>query len=88
MTLDQSVLGAVLDSWDRNNTILVNLLRAMPEVGWSQGDGGQSDRGRAVRTHPLRQTCVRFRGCTEFTESCQRGVGRERDRLALAQMLE
>lgn len=28
---DQSLLEAVLDSWDRNNTILVNLLRALPE---------------------------------------------------------
>ncbi len=25
------VLAALLDSWDRNNTILVNLLRALPE---------------------------------------------------------
>src|SRR5687768_8637300 len=32
-TQDQSLLGAVLDSWDRNNTILVNLLRALPEGG-------------------------------------------------------
>ena len=27
----QSVVEAVLDSWDRNNRILVNLLRALPE---------------------------------------------------------
>lgn len=27
------LLEIVLDSWDRNNTILVNLLRAMPEGG-------------------------------------------------------
>lgn len=27
------LLDAVLDSWDRNNTILVNLLRAIPEGG-------------------------------------------------------
>ena len=33
MTFDQSVLGALLDSWDRNNRILVNLLRAVPEGG-------------------------------------------------------
>jgi len=26
-----SVLAALLDSWDRNNTILVNLLRALPQ---------------------------------------------------------
>jgi uncharacterized damage-inducible protein DinB len=28
---DQGLLEALLDSWDRNNTILVNLLRAIPE---------------------------------------------------------
>ena len=30
---DVSLLGAVLDSWDRNNTILINLLRSVPEGG-------------------------------------------------------
>ncbi|MEO5823609.1 MAG: DinB family protein [Vicinamibacteraceae bacterium] len=28
---NDAVLDALLDSWDRNNTILVNLLRAIPE---------------------------------------------------------
>lgn len=28
---DQQLLEALLDSWDRNNAILVNLLRALPE---------------------------------------------------------
>ena len=28
---DQTLLDALLDSWDRNNTILVNLLRALPQ---------------------------------------------------------
>ncbi|MDP1858819.1 MAG: DinB family protein [Gemmatimonadaceae bacterium] len=28
---DELLLAAVLDSWDRNNTILVNLLRALPD---------------------------------------------------------
>jgi uncharacterized damage-inducible protein DinB len=32
-TQDQSLLEALLDSWDRNNAILVNLLRAVPEGG-------------------------------------------------------
>lgn len=32
-TPDQRLLDALLDSWDRNNTILVNLLRALPEGG-------------------------------------------------------
>jgi uncharacterized damage-inducible protein DinB len=30
---DQPLLEALLDSWDRNNTILVNLLSALPEGG-------------------------------------------------------
>ena len=30
---DQHLLEALLDSWDRNNTILVNLLRALPAGG-------------------------------------------------------
>lgn len=32
-TNDQSLLEALLDSWDRNNTILVNLLRTLPQGG-------------------------------------------------------
>jgi uncharacterized damage-inducible protein DinB len=31
MSHDQGLLEALLDSWDRNNTILINLLRALPE---------------------------------------------------------
>lgn len=30
---DQRLLEALLDSWDRSNTILLNLLRALPESG-------------------------------------------------------
>ncbi len=30
---NQTLLAALLDSWDRNNTILRNLLRALPEGG-------------------------------------------------------
>jgi uncharacterized damage-inducible protein DinB len=30
---DQRLLEALLDSWDRNNTILLNLVRALPEGG-------------------------------------------------------
>jgi uncharacterized damage-inducible protein DinB len=35
-TPDQTVLDAVLDSWDRNNAILLNLLQLVPEarLGW------------------------------------------------------
>jgi hypothetical protein len=30
---DQHLLEVLLHSWDRNNTVLVNLLRALPEGG-------------------------------------------------------
>ena len=30
---DSSLLETLLDSWDRNNTILVNRLHALPEGG-------------------------------------------------------
>jgi uncharacterized damage-inducible protein DinB len=30
---DENLLNALLDSWERNNTILLNLLRAVPEDG-------------------------------------------------------
>jgi uncharacterized damage-inducible protein DinB len=30
-TADSQLLDALLDSWDRNNTILINLLRAIPD---------------------------------------------------------
>lgn len=33
MTPINAVANALLDSWDRNNTILLNLLRALPEGG-------------------------------------------------------
>jgi len=33
MSPDQRLLEALLDSWDRNNTILLNLLRALPLGG-------------------------------------------------------
>jgi uncharacterized damage-inducible protein DinB len=32
-TIDQHLLEALLDSWERNNAILVNLLRGLPEGG-------------------------------------------------------
>ena len=32
-TPDQRLLEALLDSWDRSNTILLNLLRSLPEGG-------------------------------------------------------
>jgi uncharacterized damage-inducible protein DinB len=41
---DRSLLDAVLDSWDRNNRITVNLLRALPpgSLGLRAVDGGMT----------------------------------------------
>ncbi len=33
MTSEEPLLNALLDSWDRNNVILINLLRALPDGG-------------------------------------------------------
>ena len=33
MASDQNLLNVLLDSWDRNNTVLINLLRVLPEGG-------------------------------------------------------
>lgn len=43
------VLDALLDSWDRNNTITVNLLRALPEGSL----GLRAVRGRGDRAGDL-----------------------------------
>src|SRR5258708_2728058 len=48
-TRDQSLLEALLDSWDRNNIILLNLLRALPEGGVDGRARLRSPRANAER---------------------------------------
>jgi len=50
-TNDQSLLDALLDSWDRNNTILLNLLRALPEGGLEARALGGSPSVAELFTH-------------------------------------
>lgn len=45
------LLTALLDSWDRNNTILVNLLRAIPEGGLEARAMGDSRSVAEMFTH-------------------------------------
>jgi uncharacterized damage-inducible protein DinB len=45
------LLDALLDSWDRNNTILVNLLRALPESALEIRAGDDSPSIAALFTH-------------------------------------
>jgi uncharacterized damage-inducible protein DinB len=59
-TSDQHLLEALLDSWDRNNTILVNLLRALPEGGLEARamEGGKSVAELFTHIHYVRLVFV------------------------------
>ncbi|HSY98056.1 MAG TPA: DinB family protein [Terriglobales bacterium] len=57
---DQTLLEALLDSWDRNNTILLNLLRALPEGGLEARamEGGPSVAELFMHIHYVRLVFV------------------------------
>src|SRR6267143_1523714 len=48
---DRSLLETLLDSWDRNNTILLNLLHALPEGGLEARVMGGSPSVAELFTH-------------------------------------
>ena len=86
---DQRLLEALLDSWDRNNTIMVNLLRALPEGGLEVRamEGGPSVAELFTHIHYIRLVFV-FEDAPEFA----RDVPKEewvaaRDLSRMAQML-
>ncbi len=64
---DQRLLEALLDSWDRNNTILVNLLGALPEGGLEARamDGSPSIAQLFTHIHYVRLVFV-FEDAPEF----------------------
>ncbi len=88
---ERSLLEALLDSWDRNNTILVNLLRAVPEGGLearavkdSKTSGSMSVAEMFLHIHGSRQF-VLSEDAPEFAlEPLQQGwrETRDRDRIA------
>ena len=49
--VERRLLEALLDSWDRNNTILVNLLRALPEGGLDARATAESPTVARLFTH-------------------------------------
>lgn len=51
MSSHPPLLDALLDSWDRNNTILVNLLRLIPEDGMAARAGKDSPSVLAMFVH-------------------------------------
>jgi uncharacterized damage-inducible protein DinB len=86
---DQALLEALLDSWDRNNTILLNLLRALPDGGLEARamEGGPSVAELFTHIHYVRLVFV-FEDAPEFA----RGVpteewAAERDPGRIAQAL-
>lgn len=65
--MNQRLLEALLDSWDRNNTILINLLRAIPAGGLEARamDGSPSVSEMFTHLHHERMVSV-FEEAPEF----------------------
>ena len=86
---DQSLLEALLDSWDRNNTSLLNLLRAIPEDGLKVRamESGPSIAEMFTHIHFVRLVFV-FEDAPEFARDLPREEWvAERDPDRIAQML-
>ena len=86
---DQRLLEALLDSWDRNNTILVNLLRALPEGGLEAKamEGSPSIAEMFTHIHYVRLVFV-LEDAPEFASSLpEEEWAAERDPDRIAQML-
>ena len=86
---DQSLLTALLDSWDRNNTILLNLLHALPAGGLETRamDGSPSIAQMFTHIHYVRLVLV-FEDAPDFARTLpEREWELERDPDCIAQML-
>jgi uncharacterized damage-inducible protein DinB len=86
---DQRLLEALLDSWDRNNTRLVNLLRALPEGGLEVKamEGSKSVAQLFTHLHYVRLAFV-FENAPEFARDVpEEEWAVERDPGRNAQML-
>jgi len=87
---DQRLLEDLLDSWDRNNTILVNLLRALPEGGLEARamEGSPSIAEMFTHIHFVRLVFV-LEDAPEFARSLpEQEWAAERDPDRIAQMLK
>jgi uncharacterized damage-inducible protein DinB len=84
-----SLLDALLDSWDRNNTILVNLFRAIPDEGLAVRpmESSPSVAELFMHIHYVRLVFV-YEDAPEFARDVpdKEWVG-QRDRERMAQML-
>ncbi len=88
-TTDQRLLQALLDSWDRNNTILLNLLGALPEGGLEARamEGSPSVAEMFTHIHYVRLVFV-FEDAPEFARELPKGEwAAVRDPGRIAEML-
>ena len=88
-TQDGLLLAALLDSWDRNNMILINLLRALPDGGMDARavDGSPTVAQLFMHIHFVRLVFV-VEDAPEFGKPLPEGEWRtERDRDRIAEML-
>ena len=78
-TLDGLLLDALLDSWDRNTTILINLLRALPEGGMEARatDGSPTVAQLFMHVHFVRLVLAWSRGMCGWTRAS--GLSRSLD---------
>jgi len=86
---EQHLLDALLESWDRNNTITVNLLRALPDGGLDASalDGSPTVAQLFTHIHYVRLVFV-VEDAPEFGGPVPEGEwAAERDRDRLAAML-
>jgi uncharacterized damage-inducible protein DinB len=87
---DQRLLEAVLDSWDRNNIILLNLLRVIPE---GRLEAKATEESPSVAEMFMHIHFVRLILVSEDAPEFARGLPKEewaaeRDRDCIAQMLK
>ena len=85
---DEGLLEALLDSWDRNNRIVVNLARAVPEGGLEARAmaGSPSVAEMLTHIHYVRLVFV-SEDAPEFAAEVPNEWVAERDRERIAQML-
>jgi uncharacterized damage-inducible protein DinB len=86
--LNQNLLEALLDSWDRNNTILLNLLGAIPETAMDVRamEGSPSIAQLFAHIHYVRLVFV-SEDAPEFARNLPEQEWDERDRGRMAQVL-
>lgn len=88
-TADHRLIEALLDSWDRNNTIMLNLLSAVPDGGLDvkATESSPSVAQQFMHIHHERLVSV-FEEAPEFARDVPKDEWRaERDRDRIAEML-